>query len=330
MAEAGELHLGIRLTGTVELDADQVAHVVPKVAGVVREVRALLGDRVRRGQVLATIESRELADAKAGFLAARERLTLSEAAFAREEALWQKRISAEQDFLNARQALSEAKITLRSHEQQLHALGLDAGDLRAVSADAGLTAYSIVSPLDGVVIAKHIATGEFFRDDHAAFTVADLSSVWVELDVYPKDLPSVRPGMTAEIFSEEDEAPLRGTVAYVGPMVSEETRTVPARIVLPNAEGRLRPGLFVTARIASEEVRVPVMIRRDALQRVEGDAAVFVRTDDGFNLRSVTVGRTDDACAEVLTGLEPGESYVTRGSFVLKAELGKAEAKHVH
>ena len=142
--EAGDLsELGIRvevagpglvensteLPGEVQVNGDRMAHVAPRVSGVVKEVFASLGDSVRGGQVLAVLESRELADSKADFLASSERLKLADATFRREERLWDEKISSEQDYLDARRGLAEARIARRAAEQKLHALGFSSSDL---------------------------------------------------------------------------------------------------------------------------------------------------------------------------------------------------------
>ena len=121
--QAGILNQYIELPGEIVLNADRIAHVVPRVAGIVREVGATVGDRIKAGQLLAVLESRELADAKASYLAAVEREKLAQANFAREERLWEKKVTSEQEYLDARQALAESRIEKNSTEQQLHALG---------------------------------------------------------------------------------------------------------------------------------------------------------------------------------------------------------------
>jgi cobalt-zinc-cadmium efflux system membrane fusion protein len=159
-AGPGNLKVQVSLPGEVVANADRLAHIVPRVSGVVREVRKNLGDRVRKGEVMAVLESRDLADAKAAFLNATEKLELARTNFAREEDLWKKRISPEQDYLQARQALAEARIELRSAEQKLHALGFSDEYLAQLPSqpDMSYTRYEIVAPFEGTVIEKHISS----------------------------------------------------------------------------------------------------------------------------------------------------------------------------
>jgi cobalt-zinc-cadmium efflux system membrane fusion protein len=125
-------------------------------------------------------------------------------------------------------------------------------------------------------------------------------------------------------------ATAEGTISYIGPVVSEETRTVVTRVVLPNPDGRWRPGLFVTATIAASSITVPVLIPKTAVQTLEGQPSVFVQTPEGFAPRPVTPGRTNETHVEITSGLQAGERYAATETFVLKADLGKSAAAHEH
>ncbi len=313
------------LPGEVAINTDRLAHIVPRVPGVVREVRKTLGDTVKQGEVLAVIESRELANAKAEYLAALEKVSLAEAKHVREEALWKKKISAEMEYLDAKQAWAEAKINLRSAEQKLHALGLSHDYLKRLPQmpDEQFTRFEILAPFDGTVIERHITRGEVLKDDTDAFQIADLSSVWVNISVYQKDLQLVRKGQPVVIATGHDARPAKGEIAYVSPLVKEETRTALARVILPNPDGYWRPGMFVNAKVAVEESSVPVMIPKTAIQTVEDQTVVFVQEEEGFEPRPVKVGRAADGQVEILSGLSAGERVVVKGAFTLKAQLSK-------
>jgi cobalt-zinc-cadmium efflux system membrane fusion protein len=315
----------INLPGQVALNADRLAHVVPRVSGIVRQVGKVLGDHVRKGEVMAILESRELADAKAEFLAARERISLARANFMREERLWKEKISSEQEFLQAKQAFAETRINLRSAEQKLHALGFPEASVKELikQPDASFTRYEIESPFDGVVIEKHIVLGEVLKDDARAYVVADMNSVWVDISVYQKDLPFIREGLPVVISAGQGMPDATGTINYMGPLVGQKTRTALARVVLPNPTGQWRPGLFVTAKIAVDTVEVPVGVPKEALQKMEGKPHLFVEKEDGFVPEPVTLGRSNGRYVEITSGLLPGRRYVSKGAFTLKAQLSR-------
>lgn len=334
LAGKGELYIHVTLPGEVSVNADRVAHVVPRVSGVVREVRKNLGDNVRLGEVMAVLESRELSDAKAEYLAAIERLSLATANYSREERLWRKKVSSEQDYLNAKQQLAEVRIALRSAEQKLHALGFSEKYLETLLkyTDATFTFYEITAPFDGTVIKKHVALGEAVQNDTGLFVVADLSTVWVDLSVYEKDLPFVLEGAKVVISAGHGIPDATGVISYVGPIVGEQTRTALARVVVPNDKGVLRPGLFITGQVTVKNISVPILAPKTALQTYEDKTIVFIETADGFVPSPVTVGQSDETNVEILSGLSSGQKYATKGAFTLKAQLSKGEfeAGHSH
>ncbi len=327
VAKAGPVKIRtyINLPGQVVLNADRLAHVVPRVPGIVQQVRKVLGDHVRKGEVMAVLESRELADAKAEFLAAHERISLARANFVREERLWKEKISPEQDFLETKQAFAEARINLRLAEQKLHALGFSEASVKKLiqQPETSFTRYEITSPFDGAVIEKHIVLGEVLGDDARAYIVADMNSVWVDISVYQKDLPFIREGLPVVISAGRGMPDATGTINYMGPLVGQKTRTALARVVLPNPTGQWRPGLFITAKIAVDTVEVPVGVPKEALQKMEGKPHLFVEKEDGFVPEPVTLGRRNGRYVEITSGLLPGHRYVSKGAFTLKAQLSR-------
>lgn len=333
-ATSGELAMEVELPGEVRVNADRLAHVAPRVGGVAHEVRVSLGDEVREGELLAVIESRELADAKSEFLAARQRLALARATADREERLWAQSATSQQDLLDARTALAELEIALRAAEQTLHALGLSDAEVAQVAAepDGRLTMARLIAPFAGTVVEKHISIGETIEPQQSVLTIADLSVVWVDLSVYQKDLPALHAGQ--EVMISTDHVPsARGEIDFVQPIMGESTRTALARVVMPNPDGLWHPGCFVTAQVSTSRTKVPVRVPRSALLSDEvGDPMIFVRTEDGdFRPREVEVGRSDAGHVEIVDGLAPGETYVASGGFALEAELGKdAFGGHAH
>ena len=236
--------------------------------------------------------------------------------------------AAEQDLKVVRQTLEVAGSKLWAAERKLHILGLDDDQITAlndISSDRqpDVTRSVMYAPFDGIVVEKHIVIGEALKDDSKAFVVADLSSVWVTISVYQKDLPVVRKGLPVVLSAGPGIPTAREKIAWVSPLLDEHTRTALGRVVLPNPDGHWRPGLFVTAEIAVNEINVSLLVPRTALQTVEDRLSVFVQTEEGFAPQPVTLGRATETYAEVTEGLQPGQQYVTKGAFTLKAELGK-------
>ncbi len=331
-ASSGKLYRSVSLTGEVRPNGDRLAHLVPRVSGVVRKVLKGLGHRVKKGEVMAVLDSRELSDSKATFLAASERVALAKSNFEREEALFQKKISSEQEYLEAKQILAETRIERRSAEQKLHALGFSNRYLDELPnhPEESFTQYHIIAPFSGTVIEKHITLGEFLKDDADAFIIADLSSVWVDLSVYQKDLPLVAEGQSVVVEATQGNIKMTGTVLYLGSVIGEATRTALARIVLPNKDGQWRPGLFVNAKIAVDEFEVNLVVPKSGLQKLEDGTVLFVLSDGELRPRPVKLGRSDDQQIEIIEGINLGDEVVVEGGFTLRAQLEKGNLGDGH
>jgi cobalt-zinc-cadmium efflux system membrane fusion protein len=335
VAEAGpgQLSRKIVVPAQVNLNADHVAHIVPRVTGMVREVRKTIGDVVRTGELLAVLDSRELAESKSACLAAQAKWDLAKANLNRVQTLFDEKIGPEKELLKVRQEFVEIDIEHRTTEAKLHALGLSEEQVAALhreEKDVDFPRYEIRAPFAGTVIEKHITLGELVDTEHNIFTIADLSSVWVDVTLYTDDLPNMRVGKEVVLTADGIDGQTRGTIAYVSPTVSEATRTGLARAVVPNPDLMWRPGLFCTASIVVGESRVEVLVPNFALQTIGNETVLFVEDGDGFRKQPAVVGRTNGSHSEILSGLVPGDRYVVKGAFLLKSELGKSEMGHDH
>jgi len=310
--------------GEIRLNADRIAHVTPRLPGIVERVQADLGQQVETGQVLATLSSPALADMRSELLAATKRRALAAVVYQRERRLWREKISAEQDYLEARGALAEADIAVENIRQKLGALGV------SQDSSAQLGRLDLTAPFGGMVVEKHLSLGESAREEASVFTIADLGTVWVDFQVAASDLRHVRVGGQARISSPALPQALRGTVSYVGALVGQQTRAATARVVMENPDLMLRPGIFVTVETADPGAEAAVTVASEAVQVHEGKPVVFVEAPDGFEVRPVTPGRKTLALTEIVQGLAAGERYAAQNSFTLKSELGKASAEHSH
>lgn len=320
---SGDIGTSIQLPGEIRFNEDRTAHVVPRVAGVVESVSANLGQQVRKGQVLAVISSVTLSEQRSELMAAQKRLALAKTTAERERKLFEDKISAQQDFLQAEQVQREAEIAVANASQKLQALG-------ASVSSGGLARYELRAPFDGMVVEKHIALGESVREDANVFTVSDLSTVWAQINVTAANLPLVRVGETAVIKATGFERKATGKVSYVGSLIGEQTRTATARVTLPNPEMAWRPGLFVSVELVSEQAKAPITVSADAIQTVENKPTVYVKVDGGFEPRTVQLGRSDSNRVEVLGGLDAGVELAGKGSFAVKAQQGKGSSGHEH
>lgn len=236
------------LYGVVAANTERMWGVTARYPGVVREVAHRVGDAVRKGETLATVESNE-----------------------------------------------------------------------------SLQTYAVTAPLAGVITARNTNVGEQ-SGDKALFTVADLSTVWVELSLFPRDAPKVRVGQTVRIRSTDVGLTADGRVTYLAPFGSSANQTLTARVELNNTQRQWVPGLYVSAEVTLSEYPAPLTVKKSAIQTLDDAPVVFVKNDQGFEARRVKSGRTDGELTEILEGLKSGDTYAASNSYVLKAEALKSEA----
>jgi cobalt-zinc-cadmium efflux system membrane fusion protein len=208
---------------------------------------------------------------------------------------------------------------------------VEKGELLAkIESNQSLTVYEMRAPIAGTVIDRQISLGEYASEQKPAFTVADISTVWVDLSVYRRDLPRVKLGDTVLIDIGDGGKPIEAKLSYISPIGSSDTQSALARAVVSNDDLRLRAGLFVSAQLILTAKEVPVVVKSEALQTVENRNVVFVRNGNKFEVRDVELGSRDPEQVEVVFGLLEGDKYAAKNSFVVKAELAKGSASHEH
>jgi cobalt-zinc-cadmium efflux system membrane fusion protein len=313
----------LHLQGEIKLNADKSVHIVPRLGGIVESVSSNAGDKVRKGQVLASISSQTIADMRSDLLAVQKKVGLARSTFIREKQLWEEKISAEQDYLQAQHDLQEAEINAARIQQKLGAVG-------AGFSGKGQARYDIRSPIDGVVTNKNISQGQIVSEVDSVFEVSDLSSVWAEMMIYAKDINTVKVGQKVTIKATAFDAKSVGTISYVGTLVGEKSRTAMARVVLNNSSKTWLPGLPINIELISDEVEVPLAVSVEGIQTLRDWTVVFGRYGESFEARPLELGRRDDQYVEVLQGLNAGDKYAAGNSFLIKADIGKAGATHDH
>ena len=323
------------LNGEIALNASALTHVSPRVSGAVRAIRVELGRTVKAGDVLFEIESPELGLALGAYRKNKALAALAKKNLEREQALAAQKLSPQADAVEAQMKYDEYRIELEFVENALHIMGLDdaaLGALTAHDAKGKGALLPVLAPQGGTVIEKHVDPGETLAAGKEVLTIADLSSVWVWLSLYERDL--------ARLLVESKKGPLRvqvttlafpgrtfeGAVDLIGATVDESDRTVKVRATLKNEEGLLRPGMFCAANAVFETREQVLAVPKEALMSDEGKSFVFRTVRDGFALRTdVEVGRTFADCVEVKSGLAEGDRIVTEGAFVCKSDVLKAK-----
>jgi len=317
------MSIPISATAVIELNADRVAKISPRASGKIIKLIASQGDRVRAGQPLAHFDTPEIGQIWAERLKAKSRVELSRKNLKREESLFEKNVSPEKDVLKARQELSEAEADLDLAKGKASLLGIEVKPSTGGGRNYPVIALS--SPIGGVVVEKSVSQGESVGPDKVLFTVADLSALWVMVDIYEKDLANLKVGTGVKVSTAAfPEKTFHGRVSNIGDMLDEKSRTVKARVTVDNTGGLLKPGMFASVIIASGKAENTLAVPASALQRVGEKLIAFVARDaTTFEKRVVTIGPEMSGMHQVLSGLKPGERVVTKGAFILKSETMK-------
>jgi cobalt-zinc-cadmium efflux system membrane fusion protein len=315
-AELSALAPVINVTGTVTFDPEKVAAVGARISGRVRKIQKFPGDPVKTGDVLAELESADLGQAQTSVLAARAHSQAATANEKRETQLAAARVSAQRDAELARAGAAAARADLHAAEQRVRALG---GNV-----DGEIGVLPVLSPIPGKLVDSNVSRGQSVEPSATLFRVADLDRVWIELAVFERELGHITAGDSVEISPQTNlGVVLKGTVARVGDVIEEKTRSGDVRVVVENADGSLRPGQSVLAKINTKTAPAPkILLPREAVISVDGKATVFVQRDaTSVEPRVVTTGARDGARVEILDGLAAGENVAIGGVFALKSEI---------
>lgn len=329
-ASPGQLQTIIKAPAKIILNQDYVVHLTPMAAGIVRDTRKQVGDKVRQGEVLAVLESSEMAQTKSSYLDAQKKIALAMNNLEREKNLYDKKISAEQDYRNAVAEAEQARIELELARQKLQTLGLSLAEIEAVpeAKSAHLRRYELKSPISGLVIGKQLTRGEMIDTSREAYILANLDAVWGEISVFPSDIGHLKEGLTVSIGCPDGNS-YESKVFSISPAIDENTRAVKVLVALDNNHGKWRPGMFVCADIKGEPKNVSIAIPLSAIQKINDQESVFIAKQDGFEVRPIQIGNRDNSHCEIVSGISPGENFAIKNTFLLKAEHGKYDAQHM-
>jgi cobalt-zinc-cadmium efflux system membrane fusion protein len=343
--------------GEVMYDQNRMAHLSSRVAGAVWQVEKQIGDRVHKGELLALVDAADVGKAKSELLQSIAQLRLKRVNFDRLKPLASSVVSSRQ-ISEAEAALDDAKIRVQSAQQSLVNLGLAiraddfleldmteiarriqflgvpeeaAEKLDVASTTSNL--FPIRAPLDGIVIDRHVVVGEVVDASTTLFAVADISRMWLMLNLREEDAKYVSAGQTV-LFrpSSKDEAEIKGVVGWISTAADEQTRTIKVRVELPNSDGHLRANTFGSARIVLREEPQSIAVPTAALHSDGTCHVVFVRDKNYhsleskkfFHVRSVRPGVQEGDMTEIIAGLLPGEVVASKNSVVLEAQLLKS------
>jgi len=323
-----EITHSVSCNAEIVYDGNRFVRVSPRVGGIVRQVTKDLGDRVAAGDVLAVVDSAELAAAKAEYLQGSAAVKLWEKNPAREVGLSDRGLSSQRDVLEAETKLAEGRIALARAAQRLKTLGLSDAAIDDLGKNEDTSPLlAVTAPFAGVVVERSAVIGESVEPTKPLFSIVDISRMWAMLDVPESRALQVAPGQVVTITIDALQGKqYEGRITWVSTQVDPKTRMLRARAEIDNAQGVLRANMFSRASIAVVERQPMLVVPKAAVQWDGCCNVVFVRQDDTvYEPRKVLLGYETDDAYEVREGLSAGEVVVTQGSFLLKTELLKHE-----
>jgi cobalt-zinc-cadmium efflux system membrane fusion protein len=312
----------------VKANETRLVDVSSLVPGRAIEVIAVVGDRVRPGQVLARVDSSELGFAQSDYLKAHARLAVAERALERAQQLLDAKVIGTGEYQRREGETLTARAEHRAAVDRLVLLGMTQAEIGLLAREQRINSKAVIrSPLEGTVIQRNVTTGEIVDSKTVLFVVADLRRLWVLADVHEKDIPRVQLRQAAEIkVTPYPDEIFRGVITHIGEVIDPATRTVKVRTEVPNPDGQLKPEMFATIQIATTVEERLLTIAAMAVQKDKDEDIVFVQTAPAtFELRKVTIGTPVEGRVPVLKGLAEGDQVVTKGAFTLKSELNKQE-----
>jgi membrane fusion protein, heavy metal efflux system len=326
----GNLQPSLHAFGKIILNNKNIMHVTANSSGIVKKVPKNVGDSVLSGDLLAVLESREIAEAKSSFMDSFKKNRQAQVTLEREQRLYDTQISAAQDYQNALVEAEKSQMELELSQQKLLSSGISLSEifLLAEGNIKDLQTVEIRSPLSGVVVYRDIAPGRHVDGNHEAFIIADLNVVDAEFRVFPKDLPLLAKGLDIELNCPGGFQ-AKGKITSISPVFDEETHSVTAIATIHNEKKELKPGMFLCADIKGKKEPAALLVPKEALQKIDNDECLFIAKDEGFEIRKVKTGRCDGKQIEILSGIIPGEPYASTNTFILKAEHGKDSAQHM-
>lgn len=320
----GQFRLSREFPATVEVNRNKTAEVTTLIRGRVVTVPVDFGQDVKKGTLLAMLHSMDLGVAEMDSLKARARLDEAEMAHLRAKDLYEHRAISLAELQRREAAMKTAEAEARETQGRLELLGVTRQEVerldreRTIKADVPLRA-----PFDGRVIMRNVTQGEVVETQHKLFTVADLSDVWVFANVPEKDMQFIRKDQTVEVVAAAyPHALFKGRITYVGDVLDPVTRTMPARVTVPNPDRLLKPEMFAIVRVYAEPDPETLTVPLEAVRNGPTGKIVFIqRGTNEFEVRTVKLGREFGEVVTVLEGVQAGEPVVTTGSFVLQSEM---------
>jgi cobalt-zinc-cadmium efflux system membrane fusion protein len=322
----------LKAMGKVLAPKPQTAIVGHAFSARVAEVHVKLGEWVEKDQKLVTLHCLEVGTAKSDFFRAIADLELAKQNFEREQELFENEIGIEKDLRAAEAEYKIAQENREAAEKRLHVLGFNEEQVQEIAETHQIhAAIALYAPIAGKIVENNAVRGALIDQATEIMKIIDPTLLWVDAQIYEKDISKVEIGQEAEIKvpAHPDEI-FHGTVSYIGDEVDDETHTITVRAEVNNEESRLKPGMFADVDILLNGNAETLVVPKSAVLEDGRQKVVFVKAEDSFLLREVETGPANGDCLPIVNGLDDGEVVVIQGSHLLRSELKEDLLRHAH
>lgn len=313
------LQPSLKKSAKISLHPDRIVHILANERGKALMAYKNVGDSVKAGEPLALIQGQAIGEKKTSFKIALNKQMQAEESFERHQELFEKKIISIDDFKTSEADRFETAAQLELAKQELLALGLTLEEISNIKNSADLQKLYIRSPMEGIILDRHITLGENIDTTDPIYVMANLSKLWIEIPFFPSELSLVQKGQM--VLINKVKTPLISLI----PQVGQESYLAKGIAEVDNSQGLFLPGALIQVEILLEEHPAKLAVQKDAIQILEGKPHVFIETEKGFIPREVTLGAEDDKYVEIIAGLDAGEKYTAKQAFILKADLGKED-----
>ncbi|MBU1218980.1 efflux RND transporter periplasmic adaptor subunit [Myxococcota bacterium] len=322
VAGPGVLNITWNAQGEIAQSSEAVFRIVPKVGGIVREFKVKEGQTIKKGDVIALIDSREVADLKLKYLEGVAKGGQAWAKTQREKDLFEKKIVAQDNYITAKTAFERQNIETEMVKQRLLLTGMTESELKnLLKTKENISVYTLKSNLDGVVTKRHASVGDAVSSEKELLSVADFSTVRFEVRVNPGVVDNIKPQDNVKLYNGKLNETIEGTVDFISPVIDRASRTILVRVSMKNPGGRWRPGLCGLATFTVKKIPVKIAVPLGAITDIAGSPVVFVEKSPGMiEMRKIITGTDDGKIMEIKQGLQKGDRVVTANTLLIKAE----------
>ena len=334
LAELQPLKSELTAVGKVIAPQHRKAIVSYAFPARISQIHIKIGDWVKTGQRLVTLQSEEVGNAKSEFYKAMADFELAEVSYKRQQRLYDRGVGAQKDFLSAEADLKVAQASLDAAEKKLHVLGFSEAEIKTISESHQINpVITLYAPIAGKIIQNNAVLGSMIDQGTEILVVMDPTVLWIDAEIYEKDIAKIRLGQSVEItVPAYPGETFSGKITYISDVLKEDTRTITVRTEVENKDYRLKPGMFANITISLNHQSRALVIPREAVLEDKGDQVVFLKRGDQFFLQVVQTGARENGLIEILLGLNEGDEVVVTGSYQLKSKLYEEilKAGHIH